>query len=121
MADWGNPLRYDRRTRNTTPKQGGKVSFFFFFLLFGGKGCTYTYDLRTTFAVRGVGGCLTTKKGAWCGAILVRCGAFFVDFFHFLLLFVTFFIARKFYKLLLSAEKGKICYFCYFCYFFYCL
>jgi hypothetical protein len=68
--------------------------------------------------VRGAGGCLTTKKGVWCGAILVRCGAFFVDFFHFLLLFVTFFIVRKFYKFLLSVERGKVCYFCYFCYFF---
>ncbi len=53
----------------------------FFFL-------AYTYDLRTTLVVRGAGGCLTTKKGAWCGAVLVRCGAFFVDLFHFLLLFL---------------------------------
>jgi len=49
---------------------------------------SYTYDLRTTFAVRGAGGCLTTKKGAWCGAVLARCGVFFVDLFHFLLLFL---------------------------------
>ncbi len=49
----------------------------------------YTYDLRTMLAVRGAGGCLTAKKGAWCGAV-------FVDLFHFLLLFVTFFTARKF-------------------------
>jgi hypothetical protein len=59
------------------------------------KYCTvtkvYTYDLRTTLAMRGAGGCLTTKKGAWCGAVLARWGAFFVDLFHFLLLFVTFF------------------------------
>jgi len=48
---------------------------------------TYTYDLRTTLAVRGAGGCLTAKKGAWYGAVLVRCGAVFVDLFHFLLLF----------------------------------
>jgi hypothetical protein len=31
----------------------------FFFLSFE---VTYTYDLRTTLAVRGAGGCLTTKK-----------------------------------------------------------
>ncbi len=80
---------------------------------------TYTYDLRTTLAVRGAGGYLTTKKGAWCGAVLVRCGAFFVDIFHFLLLFVTFFIARKFYKLFFTAETGVK--FVIFCYFFYCL
>jgi hypothetical protein len=65
--------------------------------------------------VRGAGGCLTTKKGAWCGAVLARCGAFFVDLFHFLLLFVTFFTARKFYKLLFTAETGvKFVTFCYF-------
>ncbi len=52
---------------------------------------TYTYDLRTTLAVRGARGYLTAKKGAWCAAVLVRCGAVFVDLFHFLLLFVTFF------------------------------
>jgi hypothetical protein len=46
--------------------------------------CACTYDLRTTLAMRGAGGCLTAKKGAWCGAV-------FVDLFHFLLLFVTFF------------------------------
>ncbi len=79
----------------------------------------YTYDLRTTLAVRGAGGCLTTKKGAWCGAVLARCGAFFVDIFHFLLLFVTFFTARKFYKLLFPAKTGVK--FVTFCYFFYCL
>ncbi len=50
---------------------------------------TYTYDLRTTLAVREARGCLTTKKGAWCGAI-VRCRAVFVDLFHFFLLLVTF-------------------------------
>jgi hypothetical protein len=47
---------------------------------------------------------LTTKKGAlW--------GAFFVDFFHFLLFFVTFFTARNFYKLFFTIERGKVCYF----------
>ncbi len=33
-------------------------------------------------------------------------GAVFVDFFHFLLLYVTFFTARNFYKLLFIAETG---------------
>ncbi len=75
---------------------------------------SYTYDLRTTLVVRGAGGCLTTKKGPWCEAVLVRCGAVFVDLFHFLLLFVTFFIARNFYKLLFTAETGvKFVTFCY--------
>jgi hypothetical protein len=65
----------------------------------------YTYDLRTTLAVRGAGGCLTAKKGAWCGAI-------FVDLFHFLLLFVT---VRNFYKLLFTVEtRVKFVIFCYF-------
>jgi len=50
----------------------------------------YTYDLRTTLAMRGAGGCLTTKKGAWCRAVLVQCRACFVDLFHFLLLFLLF-------------------------------
>jgi hypothetical protein len=67
----------------------------------------YTYDLRTTLVVRGAGGCLTTKKEPWCGAV-------FVDLFHFLLLFVTFFIAHNFYKLLFIAETGvKFVTFCY--------
>ncbi len=35
----------------------------------------------------------------------------FVDLFHFLLLFVTFFTGRKFCKLLFTGEKGKVCYF----------
>jgi hypothetical protein len=75
---------------------------------------TYTYDLRTMLVVRGAGGCLTTKKGPWCGAVLVRCEAVFVDLFHFLLLFVTFFIARNFYKLFFTAETGvKFVTFCY--------
>ncbi len=37
--------------------------------------------------------------------------AVFVDFFHFLLFFVTFFTAHKFCKLLFTAERGKVCYF----------
>ncbi len=41
---------------------------------------------------------------AGLGAVLVRCGAVFVDLFHFLLLFVTFFITCNFYKLLFTAE-----------------
>ncbi len=52
-------------------EEGAEVKVFF---------SSYTYDLRTTLAVRGAGGCLTAKKGAWCGAV-------FVDLFHFLLLF----------------------------------
>jgi len=37
--------------------------------------------------------------------------AVFVDFFHFLLLLVTFFTGRKFRKLLFITERGKVCYF----------
>jgi hypothetical protein len=36
----------------------------------------------------------------------VQWGAVFVDFFHILLLFVTFFTARNFYKLFFTAETG---------------
>jgi len=58
---------------------------------------------------------LTTKKGPWCGAVLLRCGAVFVDLFHFLLLFVTFFIVCNFYKLLFIAKTWvKFVTFCYF-------
>jgi hypothetical protein len=65
--------------------------------------------------MRGAGGCLTARKGAWCGAVLVRCGAVFVDLFHFLLLFVTFFTVRNFYKLLFTVKTGvKFVTFCYF-------
>jgi len=42
-------------------------------------------------------------------------GAAFVNFFHFLLLFVTFFIACNFYKLLFIVETGvRFVTFCYF-------
>ncbi len=37
--------------------------------------------------------------------------AVFVDFFHFLLLLVTFFTGCKFCKLLFITERGKVCYF----------
>ncbi len=37
--------------------------------------------------------------------------AVFVDFFHYLLLLVTFFTGRKFCKLLFTGERGKVCYF----------
>jgi hypothetical protein len=37
--------------------------------------------------------------------------AVFVDLFHFLLLFVTFFTGCKFCKLLFTPERGKVCYF----------
>jgi hypothetical protein len=53
----------------------------------------YTYDLRTTLAVRGAGGYLTTKKGVWCRVV-------FVDLFHFLLLFVTFLLFVTYFLLL---------------------
>jgi hypothetical protein len=46
-------------------------------------------------------------------------GAVFVDFFHFLGLFGSFFTPRNFYKLLFTVETGVR--FVIFCYFFYCL
>jgi hypothetical protein len=58
----------------------------------------------------GAGGCLTRKKTKECRAVFAQCRAVFVDFFHFLLLF---FIVRNFYKLLFTAERGKVCYFFY--------
>jgi hypothetical protein len=71
-----------------------------FFWGFGSDLPAYTYDLRTTLVVRGAGGCLTTKKGPWCGAVLVRCGAVFVDLFHFLLLFLLLVIFINYFLLL---------------------
>jgi hypothetical protein len=59
----------------------------------------YTYDLRTTLVVRGAGGCLTAKKGAWCGAV-------FVDLFHFLLLFVIFLLFVTFISYFLLLKQG---------------
>jgi hypothetical protein len=49
-------------------------------------------------------GCLTRKN-------TLRCPAVFVDLFHFLLLLVTFFTRRKFYKLVFTGERGQVCYF----------
>jgi len=60
---------------------------------------TYTYDLCTTLAVRGAGGCLTAKKGPWCGAV-------FVDIFHFLLLFVIFLLFVTFISYFLLLKQG---------------
>ncbi len=56
-------------------------------------------------------GCLIRKNTQWCRAFLGECRAVFVDLFHFLLLFVTFFTGRKFCKLLFTGERGKVCYF----------
>jgi len=58
-------------------------------------------------------GCLTTKNTKECRAFFAQCWALFVDFFHFLLFLVTFFIARNFWKLLFTVERGKVCYFLY--------
>jgi len=68
---------------------------------------SYTYDLHTTLAVRGAGGYLTTKKGAWCGAVLVRSGAIFVDLFHFMLLFVIFLLLVNFISYFLLLKQGQ--------------
>ncbi len=66
----------------------------------------YTYDLATTPAGTRAGGCLTAKKGAQGRVVFAQWGAVFVDFFHILLLFVTFFTAHNFYKLFFTAETG---------------
>jgi hypothetical protein len=52
------------------------------------------------------------------GCFSVMLWLFLLTYFTFLLLFVTFFTPRKFYKLLFIPEKGKVCYFLLF---FYCL
>ncbi len=76
-------------------------------------------------------GCLTENTQE-CRVVFAQCRAVFVDFSYFLLLLVTFFIGRKFCKLLFTAKRGKVCYFlllftaergkvCYFLLLFYCL
>jgi len=67
------------------------------------------------------GGCLTRKRRkrclavfTRCLAVFTRCLAVFVDFFHFLLLLVTFFTSRKFCKLLLLVKGVNFVTFCYF-------
>jgi hypothetical protein len=69
------------------------------------------YDPGITSVMPVASGCLTRKKTKRCLAVWARCLAVFVDFFHFLLLLVTFFIGRKFCKLLFTGERGKFCYF----------
>jgi hypothetical protein len=69
------------------------------------------YDPGITSVMPVAGGCLTRKKREQCLAVFTRCLAVFVDFFHFLLLLVTFFTGRKFCKLLFTGERGKFCYF----------
>ncbi len=56
-------------------------------------------------------GCLTRENTHECRAVFAQCRALFVDLFHFLLLLVIFFTARKFCKLFFTAERGKVCYF----------
>jgi hypothetical protein len=48
-----------------------------------------------------------------CNARLFECSGklFFLVFFHFLLLFVTFFTTCNFCKLLFTVESGKVSYF----------
>ncbi len=71
---------------------------------------SYTYDLRTTLAVRGAGGCLTAKKRFQCGA-----GLFLLTFFTFCYFLLLFVIDRNFYKLLFTAKTAvKFVIFCYF-------
>jgi hypothetical protein len=72
---------------------------------------TYLYNLGITVAMPWVVGCLTRKNTKECRAFFAQCRALFVDLLHFLWLFVIFFIARKFCKLLFTIERGKICYF----------
>jgi len=56
-------------------------------------------------------GCFTRKNTKECRAFFAQCHALFVDFFHFLLLLITFFTTHNFYKLGFMAERGKVCYF----------
>jgi hypothetical protein len=56
------------------------------------------------------GGYLTKKNTQERMAVLTRCPAVFF-FFHFLLLFVSFFIICDFSNLLFTIERGKVCYF----------
>ncbi len=53
------------------------------------------------------------KKALQWEAVFLEGEAVFVDLFHFLLLLVTFFTGRKFWKLLFTVERGKVCYFLY--------
>jgi hypothetical protein len=76
----------------------------------------------------GAGGCLTRKKTQECRAVFAYCRVVFLDFFHFLLFFVTFlllitfisyflllkgvrfvtfFTACNFQQLLFTVEKGQ--------------
>ncbi len=64
----------------------------------------YRYYPGITSVMPWAVGCLTRENTH-------ECRAFFVDLFHFLLLLVTFFTARKFCKLLFIVERGKVCYF----------
>jgi hypothetical protein len=56
-------------------------------------------------------GCLTMKNTQECMVVFSRCLVVFVDFFHFLLLFFTIY---KFFKLLYTVKRGKVCYFFYY-------
>jgi hypothetical protein len=64
----------------------------------------YLYNPGIMSVMPVAGGYLTRKKGLGCLAV-------FVDFFHFLLFLVTFFISGKFCKLLFTGERGKVYYF----------
>ncbi len=69
------------------------------------------YDPGITSVMPWAVGCLTKKNTKQCRAVFVQCRALFVDLFHFLLLFVTFFITCNFCKLLFTVERGKVRYF----------
>jgi hypothetical protein len=75
------------------------------------KSPAYRYDSGIPSVMLVAGGCLSRKKGVGCLAVLAQCLAVFVDFFHFLLFLIICFTGRKFWKLLFTTERGKVCYF----------
>jgi len=72
------------------------------------------YDPGITSVMPVASGYLTKKRRKRCLAVFTRCLAVFVDFFHFLLLLVTFLLVVSFVSYFLLVKGVSFVTFCYF-------
>ncbi len=75
---------------------------------------TYLSNRSITSVMPWAVGCLTGENTKECRVVFAQCRVFFFWLFSLLIILVTFFIARKFCKLLFTVERGMFVLFCYF-------
>jgi hypothetical protein len=67
---------------------------------------SYAYDLATTPAGKGAGGCLTAKKGAYGRVVFPQWGAVFFIFFTFCYFLLLFLLLITFISFFLLLKQG---------------